>query len=139
MRIIYDFRQNGKTTNLIIRSSGTGYPIIVTKFDRKRRIEQQAIEMNLIIPEPIIINRADKIREALAGVHKKVLIDDADYFLGTILGIEIDTITMTTRDEEGNEVLKDNNGKAISANLLLKLGTRKERAKTRIINFISKL
>lgn len=139
MRIIYDFRQNGKTTNLIIRSSGTGYPIIVTRVDHKRRLEQRAREMNLTIPEPIVINRADMIRDALDGVHKKVLIDDAEYFLGTILGAEIDTITMSKKDDVGNEVILNKKGKPTSANLLLKYGTKKERAKTKLINFISKL
>lgn len=46
-------RGSGKTNCLIIRSSITGFPMVVRDRDMKRYAMERAEKMNTIIPEPI--------------------------------------------------------------------------------------
>ena len=96
MNWIIKERGTGKTTELIKKSSETGYYIIVATRQNARNVFELARSMKIDIPFPITIDeyfRGDKMRGSYV---KNVLIDDVDEILKTIFNtVIIDTCTLT--------------------------------------------
>lgn len=91
-------RGKGKTTYLIQRSHMTRKPILVGVEFQKNFIKNRAREMGVFIPEPLSVN--DLFGDSSRGKVKptSILVDEMPTVLQTILGITIDTVTMTERD-----------------------------------------
>ena len=93
MKIIARPRQTGKTTELILRSHQTNYPIIVPTLKQTELIKKMANEYHLWIPEPIAICDGRSTRSS-----DPVLLDNADAIIEDILklyfGRKIDTIVL---------------------------------------------
>ncbi len=96
MNWIIKEREAGKTTELIKKSSETGYYIIVATRQHARNLFNLAKSMNINIPFPITVEeyfRSDKLH---GSYIKNVLIDDVDEILKTIFNtVIIDTCTLT--------------------------------------------
>lgn len=95
MNWIIKERGTGKTTELIKKSSETGYYIIVATVNNARNVSNLARSMNIDIPFPITVE--EYLRGKMCGSYiKNVLIDDADVILETIFNsVIIDTCTLT--------------------------------------------
>lgn len=91
-------RGKGKTTYLIQRSHMTRTPILVGMEMQKNYIKNKARDMGISIPEPLSVN--DLFGDSSRGKVKptSILVDEMPTVLQTILGITIDTVTMTERD-----------------------------------------
>lgn len=91
-------RGKGKTTYLIQRSHMTRTPILVGMEMQKNYIKNKARDMGISIPEPLSVN--DLFGDSSRGKVKptSILVDEIPTVLQTILGITIDTVTMTERD-----------------------------------------
>jgi hypothetical protein len=91
-------RGKGKTTYLLMRSHMKRIPILVYKSAEKDFIKSEAKDMGLDIPEPLSVN--DLIGDNSRGkvIPQSVLVDEMPLVLQSILGVKIDTATMTERD-----------------------------------------
>lgn len=91
-------RGKGKTTYLIQRSHMTRKPILVGVEMQKNYIKDKARDMGLSIPEPLSVK--DLIGDSSRGKVKptSILVDEMPTVFQTVLGITIDTATMTERD-----------------------------------------
>lgn len=95
MQKIIKGRGEGKTTELIKMSYKTGDYIVVCTEARRKAICEQAKEMGLHIPYPVIFEEYQQCRFRGSFV-RKILIDDADDMLRHIFKeVEIEAITMT--------------------------------------------
>ena len=95
-------RQFGKTWDCITEASKIGAVIVVRDKATVRHIKQTAEERGLTIPNPVdvkdIVNGSIKISE-----NTPVIVDDADLVLGEVLHHNVHTISMVSRDHDGNE------------------------------------
>ena len=99
MKILYQERGTGKTSQAIIESHKTGYTIVCNDVIQARFIKEKAYEANLVIPEPISL---DKIinTDSIRGRHiEGFIFDDAEFALSYIVnhltGINVEMITMS--------------------------------------------
>lgn len=89
-------RGYGKTTYLIYRSHVTQYPILCPSRHYVEFVKDSARRMRIGIPEPIVAE--DLINKKTNP--KKVLVDEVIYVLSNLLGVEIDTVTLSEREEK---------------------------------------
>lgn len=112
-RIIVEGRRTGKTTKAIIQSVKTGGTILTAHKRMARAVEDAAEKMGIQIPKdmpkPITIGEFEHKRGNNL-VEGGVIIDEALIVLGEVLGVPIEMITMSDKEQEGPSVnLKINN------------------------------
>lgn len=88
-------RGYGKTTYLIYRSHVTQYPILCPNRCFAEGVKDSARRMKIEIPEPIVAE--DLINKKTE--HNRVLVDEALIVLSNLLGVEIDTVTLSERNQ----------------------------------------
>lgn len=101
MNIISGNRGSGKTTRIIKRSAETGYPIIVSNKSNAMMLKEKAFKLGVSIPEPYIydvyhIDNSIKELSMTQNKDTKFIIDEVYYFVKQALGINLDTVSMTT-------------------------------------------
>lgn len=89
-------RRYGKTTYLIYRSHVTQYPILCLNRRFVEEVKDMARKMKIGIPEPIV---AEDLFNKKAE-HNIVLVDEALLVLSNLLGVEIDTVTLSEREKD---------------------------------------
>lgn len=89
-------RGKGKTTYLVHRSHVTQYPIICADYTGVGVVKDIAKKIGVSIPEPMTVQELFQNGSLLTS--KKVLIDEAPMVLQRLLGVNIDTITLSERD-----------------------------------------
>lgn len=89
-------RGKGKTTYLVHRSHVTQYPIVCADYTGIGVVKDIAERIGVSIPEPMTVQELFKNGSLLTS--KKVLIDEAPMVLQRLLGVNIDTITLSERD-----------------------------------------
>lgn len=87
-------RGYGKTTYLIYRSHVTQYPILCPSKHYVEFVKDSARRMKIGIPEPIVAE--DLINKK--AEFNRVLVDEALIVLSNLLGVEIDTVTLSERN-----------------------------------------
>lgn len=97
MKIYRRDRQRGKTTKLIHESHDTWTYIICANRQRAEHISKLAMKLNIDIPYPITVNELP----IKSPFIEKVLIDDVEDVLFSIIGKQI--ITCTTSCEIDSE------------------------------------
>lgn len=99
MKIISGKRRIGKTSELIITSKMTGYPIVTSNQSSAENIKNMAKDMNCEIPEPITISQFNS-REFKGYKHliNRVLVDNVEFILEealtSYLGVEVVTAVL---------------------------------------------
>lgn len=89
-------RGKGKTTYLVHRSHVTQYPIVCADYTGVGVVKDIAKRIGVSIPEPMTVQELFQNGSLL--ISKKVLIDEAPMVLQRLLGVNIDTITLSERD-----------------------------------------
>ena len=89
-------RGKGKTTYLVHRSHVTQYPIVCADYTGVGVVKDIAKRIGVSIPEPMTVQELFQNGSLLTS--KKVLIDEAPMVLPRLLGVNIDTITLSERD-----------------------------------------
>lgn len=89
-------RRKGKTTYLVYRSHVTQYPVVCADHTGVGVVKDIAERIGVSIPEPMTVQELFQNRSLLTS--KKVLIDEAPMVLQSLLGVNIDTITLSERD-----------------------------------------
>ena len=100
MKIISGKRRIGKTSELIITSKMTGYPIVTSNISSAENIKNMAKDMNCEIPEPITILQFNN-RE-FKHLINRVLIDNLEFILEealtSYLGVEVVTAVLNKEE-----------------------------------------
>lgn len=104
MEIIYDKRRSGKTTKLIHESHEKWMHILVSNSMQVELISNMAKKMNVDIPYPITISEIIKIKSS-SDIKRGILVDEAQHILEKLIGVNIETMTITDNTEK-NKVLK---------------------------------
>ena len=100
MNIIIGERGAGKTMKLLHISAEKKIPIVAGTVGHAKFLKNKAEEYGLIIPEPIVYTR--NLNERIRGTDiSEVLVDDAELMLSHLLGIDINTMTIS--DESNME------------------------------------
>lgn len=89
-------RGKGKTTYLVHRSHVTQYPVVCADYTGVGVVKDIAKKIGVSIPEPMTVQELFQNGSLLTS--KKVLIDEAPMVLQRLLGVNIDTITLSERD-----------------------------------------
>ena len=89
-------RGKGKTTYLTYRSHITQYPVVCADYTGVGVVKDIATRIGLTIPESMTVQELLKDRSLVSS--KKFLIDEAPMVLQRLLGVNIDTITLSERD-----------------------------------------
>ena len=89
-------RRKGKTTYLVHRSHVTQYPVVCADYTGVGVVKDIAKRIGISIPEPMTVQELFQNGSLLTS--KKVLIDEAPMVLQRLLGVNIDTITLSERD-----------------------------------------
>lgn len=95
MKIIYEGRYTGKTTQLIEHASKTGSLIVAGTTTEKRYIQEKAKQMyeNKMITDPhICVVVPSELKNY--GNDTKVVVDNAEYVLQSLLGCRVDVISI---------------------------------------------
>lgn len=95
MKIIYEGRCTGKTTQLIEHASKTGSLIVAGTIAEKRCIQKKVKQMyeNKMITDPHICVVVPSELKDYAN-DTKVVVDNAEYVLQSLLGCQIDAISI---------------------------------------------
>ena len=91
-------RGKGKTTYLAYRSHITQYPVVCADYTGVGVVKDIATRIGLTIPEPMTVQELLKDRSLVSS--KKFLIDEAPMVLQRLLGVNIDTITLSERNNK---------------------------------------
>lgn len=102
-------RRTGKTYDLIQESARTGYYILVANDTRGQHVFNQAREMGLHIPLPLTVEEVKKYR-LNREEFPKLLIDDLDAVLPTLLGTEVGTCTISSNFIKEKQTDETNEG-----------------------------
>ena len=89
-------RGKGKTMYLVHRSHVTQYPVVCADYTGVGVVKDIAKRIGISIPEPMTVQELFQNGSLLTS--KKVLIDEAPMVLQRLLGVNIDTITLSERD-----------------------------------------
>lgn len=100
MKLISGKRASGKTSELIITSKMTGFPIVTSTISSVENIKNMAKDMNCEIPEPITISQFNN-RE-FKHLINRVLIDNLEFILEEALTsyIGAEVVTAVLNEEE---------------------------------------
>lgn len=99
MKIIVGERRSGKTTKLIEMCAKQGGYIVCINRHEAQRVLAEAKGMGLKIPLPITFTDIRNQRYCVGGV-KKLYLDNAELFLGSLVSVPIVAITMTMDEED---------------------------------------
>lgn len=91
MEIYCGVRASGKTMKAILLSAEKQMPIVVSNYHEIEHIKYMAKEMNLKIPDPIIV---EDVRKKVKGNRKGLIVDNLDFLLRKIFGDEVCFATM---------------------------------------------
>ena len=96
--VICKGRGQGKTYDLVMESARTGYPIITP--NRTDYILDLARRIGVSIPEPMSMKQFETYKNNGSLMNSrnwkgKVLVDEFDYILESLLGIKVGTVTCT--------------------------------------------
>lgn len=99
MKIISLPRGCGKTTAAIRLSRETGATIVGSKYINATLIMEKALDMGFSIPAPIPVHK-------LMSMHplekpNRIIIDEIDWVMETLLGCKIEAITFSCEEEDG--------------------------------------
>lgn len=96
-------RGGGKTVHCIQRSHMTGFPIICMNETHKYFVVQKAKDLGLDIPKPLTVEEVKTCTLEGRKSFGKVIIDEMPNVIEGLLGIPVDTATVTTEfvDWEG--------------------------------------
>ena len=102
--IVIGDRQRGKTTELIKLSAEKQIPILALNRNLQRQIIIRALELELQIPEPVLIKDIIPSTDGTRRVSSigRLIVDDSLDLLQMLLGINIEAAAINT----GNEVLE---------------------------------
>lgn len=101
MKIIARDRRKGKTTDLIKESALTGNYILVSNHTEAQVIFQLAHQMKLSIPLPVTIRELSLPKNQGTSIRRDgILVDNAERVLQQLLGIKINTLTISINEEE---------------------------------------
>lgn len=105
--LIIGDRAVGKTTKLIKESYEKGIPIVVWCNAYAKNILNRAKEMNINIPDPVVISSAIDLRglRSRPDMQNGCLIDDVDFFLPRLLGVKVVGVTANLVSFENTELL----------------------------------
>ena len=105
--LIIGDRQVGKTTRLIKESYEKGIPIIVWCNDYAKNILNKAKEMNISIPDPVVVTSGIDLRGLASrpDMQNGCLIDDVDFFLPGLLGVNVVAVTANLVSFENTELM----------------------------------
>lgn len=105
--LIIGDRVVGKTTKLIKESYEKGIPIVVWCNNYAKNILNRAKEMNINIPDPVVISSAIDLRGlgSRPDMQNGCLIDDVDFFLPRLLGVKVVGVTANLVSFENTELL----------------------------------
>lgn len=107
MEILNIPRGFGKTTNIIVRSIETGYPIIVNNEMEKRRIKRVA---ESAFRRDVTVFTIEEFRDndiwGYLGKPKKVLIDELPNVLRFLLESDCEMATMTSESLQDYDIKK---------------------------------
>ena len=105
--LIIGDRQVGKTTRLIKESYEKGIPIVVWCNDYAKNILNRAKEMNISIPDPVVVtSRIDlRVLASRSDMQNGCLVDDIDFLIPALLGIPIIGATANLVNFENTELL----------------------------------
>lgn len=98
-KIIVGKRRSGKTTDAILESEKTGYPILVRDRRMADYISFQADELDAKIPIPVTLRQ---LKNGKLDGHEKgmqLIVDEGLMILEQILGMSIHMITISEREE----------------------------------------
>lgn len=105
--LIIGDRQVGKTTRLIKESYEKGIPIVVWCNEYAKNILNKAREMNINIPDPVVVTSGiDLIGLASrSDMQNGCLIDDVDFFLPRLLGVNVVAATVNLVSFENTDLM----------------------------------
>lgn len=104
MKVIARGRCSGKTMEIIKESALTGSYILVRNHSEVERIAQLAQQMNLSIPYPVTVSEISLGRIQGTSIKRDgILVDNAELVLQQMIGAEINTLTISTTEENANE------------------------------------
>ena len=105
--LIIGDRQVGKTTRLIKESHEKGIPIVVWCNEYAKNILNKAREMNINIPDPVVVTSAIDLRglASRSDMQNGCLIDDVDFFLPRLLGVKVVAATANLVSFENTELM----------------------------------
>lgn len=91
MKIYCGGRANGKTIKIIQLSAEKQIPIVCFSYHQIEHIKHRAKEMNLKIPEPIMV---EDVRKKVIGNRRGLIVDNLDLLLRRIFDDEVHYATM---------------------------------------------
>lgn len=101
MKVIARGRRTGKTIEIIKESALTGNYILVRNHTEAQRILRLAQKMKLSIPLPVTVSEVSLGRIQGTSIKRDgILVDNAEFVLQQLLGIKINTLTISINEEE---------------------------------------
>lgn len=97
MKIYWGGRTNGKTIKTIQLSAEKQMPIVCFSYHQMEYIKYRAKEMNLKIPEPIMV---EDVRRKVRGNRRGLIVEDLDLLLRRLFDDEVHYATMEDCDIE---------------------------------------
>lgn len=102
MKVIARGRRTGKTIEIIKESALTGNYILVRDHTEAQRLFQLAQEMKLSIPLPVTVSEISLGRIHGTSIKRDgILVDNAELVLQQMIGAKINTLTISTTEEDG--------------------------------------
>lgn len=102
MKIIARGRSTGKTMEIIKESALSGNYILVRNHHEAQRLFKLAQEMKLSIPLPVTVSEISLGRIQGTSIKRDgILVDNAELVLQQLIGAEINTLTISTTEEDG--------------------------------------
>lgn len=104
MKIVMKPRGHGKTVDAVLEAVNKDCPIIVLNNHHKKVIKETAKKLNIDSKELIIVT-VDELNKLKGLSYKKVVVDNADDILESLLGNEIKMITLNKEGSGPNPPL----------------------------------
>ncbi|MDT2405246.1 hypothetical protein P7D43_23150, partial [Enterococcus avium] len=102
MKVIARGRRSGKTLDLIKESALSGNYILVRNHSEAQRLFQLAKETKLSIPLPVTVSEISLGRIQGTSIKRDgILVDNAELVLQQLIGAKINTLTISTTEEDG--------------------------------------
>lgn len=110
MKVIYSPRNSGRTTELINRSHETGKYILVGSKKEARQVFDFALSLDKSIPYPVTVAEVQGHHHlGKSSLREGVLIDNLEWVLYALLGLEVDTVVVeeVMKEEIGLEIFEN--------------------------------
>jgi len=102
MKIIARGRNTGKTMEIIKESASSGNYILVRNHHEAQKLFQLAQEMKLSIPLPVTVSEISLGRIQGTSIKRDgIIVDNAELVLQQLIGAEINTLTISISEEDG--------------------------------------